>query len=98
MKWVLAQKLPGLKLEVLREKGRTPLIFIEVPGSNSTAETILMYGHMDKQPPMTEFWNAGTGPHTPVVKDGKLYGRGGGKGKSRAAAARGRRKYLGFFS
>jgi acetylornithine deacetylase/succinyl-diaminopimelate desuccinylase-like protein len=26
---------------------------------------------------MTEHWNPGTGPHTPVVKDGKLYGRGG---------------------
>lgn len=50
---------------------------LQVPGSNDTAETILMYGHMDKQPPMTEFWNPGTGPHTPVVKDGKLYGRGG---------------------
>lgn len=75
--WVLAQNVPGLTLEVLREKGRTPVIFIVVPGSNATSETVLLYGHMDKQPPMTEFWMKGTGPHTPVVKDGKLYGRGG---------------------
>jgi len=75
--WVKAQAVPGLTLEVLREKGRTPLIFMVVPGSNDTKETVLLYGHMDKQPPMTEHWMAGTGPHTPVIKDGKLYGRGG---------------------
>lgn len=77
VQWVQAQKMPGLTLEVLREKGRTPLIFIVVPGSNDTKETVLLYGHMDKQPPMTEDWMEGTGPYTPVIKDGKLYGRGG---------------------
>ena len=48
--WVQGQKVPGLKLEVLREKGRTPLIFMTVPGTNDTKETVLLYGHMDKQP------------------------------------------------
>jgi len=38
--------------------------------------TILMYGHLDKQPPLTN-WNEGLGPYTPVIKDGKLFGRGG---------------------
>jgi acetylornithine deacetylase/succinyl-diaminopimelate desuccinylase-like protein len=75
--WIKAQNVPGLTLEVLREKGRTPVLFMIVPGSNSTSETVLMYGHMDKQPPMAADWMAGTGPHTPVIKDGKLYGRGG---------------------
>jgi len=75
--WVKAQSVPGLTLEVLREKGRTPVIFMVVPGSNDVQETVLLYGHMDKQPPMTEHWMPGTGPHTPVIKDGKLYGRGG---------------------
>jgi len=36
-----------------------------------------MYGHLDKQPPLTKSWNEGLGPYTPVIKDGKLYGRGG---------------------
>ena len=35
-----------------------------------------MYGHLDKQPEMLG-WAEGTGPWQPVVKDGKLYGRGG---------------------
>ena len=74
--WVAAQAVPGLKLEVLREAGRTPLIFMEVP-STGGAGTVLLYGHLDKQPPMTSAWAEGLHPYQPVVKDGKLYGRGG---------------------
>jgi acetylornithine deacetylase/succinyl-diaminopimelate desuccinylase-like protein len=65
---------PGAQLEVVRRENRTPLIFIEIPGSASG--TILMYGHLDKQPEMLG-WDEGTGPWEPVIKDGKLYGRGG---------------------
>ena len=66
--------LPGATLEVVRPKGRTPLIFIEVPGKANG--TVFMYGHLDKQPEMSG-WSEGFGPWTPVLKDGKLYGRGG---------------------
>jgi acetylornithine deacetylase/succinyl-diaminopimelate desuccinylase-like protein len=69
----LAQ-LPGATLEVVRLEGRTPLIFIDVPGT--APGTIMMYGHLDKQPEMVG-WADGLGPWTPVLKDGKLYGRGG---------------------
>jgi len=72
--WVRAQDVPGLSLDVVRLDGRTPLVFIEVPGR--TQETVLLYGHLDKQPPM-HGWNEGLGPWTPVISDGKLYGRGG---------------------
>ncbi len=79
------KQLPGSKLEVVKLPGRTPLIFIEVPGTAGASaragatnqeSTILMYGHLDKQPEMTG-WTEGTGPWTPVQKDDKLYGRGG---------------------
>jgi acetylornithine deacetylase/succinyl-diaminopimelate desuccinylase-like protein len=63
---------PGAKLEVVRLPKRTPLIFIEIPGD--ATGTVLMYGHLDKQPEMLG-WT--TGPWEPVIKDGKLYGRGG---------------------
>ena len=66
--------LPGATLEVVELEGRTPVILIEVPGSND--DTILLYGHLDKQPEMSGWWE-GFGPWTPVLKDGKLYGRGG---------------------
>ncbi len=42
--------LPGATLEVARLPGRTPLIFIEIPGK--APGTVLMYGHLDKQPEM----------------------------------------------
>ena len=37
---------------------------------------MLLYGHLDKQPEMTG-WREGFGPWTPVVREGRLYGRGG---------------------
>ncbi|MFM7204214.1 MAG: M20 family metallopeptidase [Myxococcota bacterium] len=72
--WVDKHPIPGARLEVLEEPGRTPLLFLEVDGSADG--TILLYGHLDKQPPMTG-WDADLGPWKPVFKDGKLYGRGG---------------------
>ncbi len=72
--WAKERKLEGMKLEVVRLKGRTPLIFAEIPGDGD--ETVLLYGHLDKQPEMVG-WDEGKGPWTPVMQDGKLYGRGG---------------------
>ena len=83
--WVEAQKIEGLKLEVIRLAGRTPVLFFEVPASDGSgpgearaisAQTVLMYGHLDKQPEFTG-WRSDLGPWTPKYEDGKLYGRGG---------------------
>jgi acetylornithine deacetylase/succinyl-diaminopimelate desuccinylase-like protein len=76
--WAEAQDVEGLKLEVVRLEGRTPLIFMEIEarGQADPEDTILLYGHLDKQPEMTG-WADGLGPWTPVIKDEKLYGRGG---------------------
>jgi acetylornithine deacetylase/succinyl-diaminopimelate desuccinylase-like protein len=65
---------PGATLEVVRLQGRTPLIYIEVPGHGD--DTVVLYGHLDKQPEMTG-WSEGLGPWTPVIRGDKLYGRGG---------------------
>jgi len=74
----LAQKVDGLELEVLHDKGRTPLIFLEVPASSkASTDTVLLYGHFDKQPPLTEDWDADLHPWKAVIKSGKMYGRGG---------------------
>ena len=78
--WVLAQKVEGLQLEIIRLPGRTPVLFFEVPATRSAGEgsghTVLMYGHLDKQPEFNG-WRNDLGPWTPVYEDGKLYGRGG---------------------
>jgi len=72
--WCNSQAIPGLKLKVVRLENRTPVIYMEIPGQ--TAETILLYGHIDKQPEM-EGWDADLGPWKPVLRGDKLYGRGG---------------------
>ena len=75
--WVEAQKVEGLHLEVVRLEGRTPVLFFELAATkpNST-QTVLMYGHLDKQPEFTG-WRKDLGPWTAKYEDGKLYGRGG---------------------
>ena len=62
-------------LDVLQIPDRTPVICVEIPGHSP--DTVLLYGHLDKQPPM-EGWTEGLGPWTPVIRDGRLYGRGAG--------------------
>ena len=75
--WIEAQKISGLVLEVVRLPGRTPVLFFEVAATKSDAtQTVLMYGHLDKQPEFTG-WRNDLGPWTPIYEDGKLYGRGG---------------------
>ncbi len=75
--WVEAQKVPGLTLEIVRLPGRTPVLFFEVAATTSAStQTVLMYGHLDKQPEFTG-WRRDLGPWTPKYEDGKLYGRGG---------------------
>ena len=75
--WVEAQKVEGLKLEIVRMGGRTPVLFFEVPATKTgSTETVLMYGHLDKQPEFTG-WRSDLGPWTPKYEDGKLFGRGG---------------------
>ena len=74
--WCRAQPIEGMEVGVARLPGRTPVIIVEVPGSGE--DTVLLYGHIDKQPEM-QGWDEedGLGPWEPVLKDGKLYGRGG---------------------
>ena len=72
--WCRQQPIEGMIAEIVRLPGRTPLLFIEIPGTRPG--TVLLYGHLDKQPEMTG-WRAGLGPWEPVIEGDKLYGRGG---------------------
>ena len=75
--WVLAQQVAGLTAEVVRLPGRTPVLFFEIAATRpASPQTVLMYGHLDKQPEFSG-WRADLGPWTPKMEDGKLYGRGG---------------------
>lgn len=72
--WCRARPIPGLKVEVVAIENRTPVILMEIPGS--VDDTVLLYGHLDKQPEMVG-WSEGLGPWTPVIRGDRLYGRGG---------------------
>ncbi|MBB3049765.1 acetylornithine deacetylase/succinyl-diaminopimelate desuccinylase-like protein [Prauserella isguenensis] len=61
----------------------TPVLLLDVP---ATDETVVVYGHLDKQPAAGE-WSAGLAPWTPVIKEGRLYGRGAGDDGYAAYAA-----------
>jgi acetylornithine deacetylase/succinyl-diaminopimelate desuccinylase-like protein len=76
--WVRKQQVQGLSVEIVRLPGRTPVLWFDVPATAgvSAARTVLLYGHLDKQPEMVG-WRDGLGPWQPVIEDGKLYGRGG---------------------
>jgi len=74
--------LPDATVEVHELDGRTPLLLIDVPptenGGSDAAEggdTVMLYGHLDKQPPFTG-WREGLGPWEPVRDGDRLYGRG----------------------
>lgn len=71
--WCRAQPLPGARTDIRRLPGKTPLLLVDVPGE--LPGSVLLYGHLDKQPEFTG-WLPGLGPWEPVIRDGKLYGRG----------------------
>lgn len=72
--WCRRQDVGNMQLEVVRLEGRTPLIYMVIPGD--AGGNVLLYGHLDKQPEMTG-WRHGLGPWEPVLDGDRLYGRGG---------------------
>ncbi len=72
--WCKKQGPEDLHLEVMQLNNRTPVLFMELPGNSE--DTVLLYGHMDKQPEM-HGWDPELHPWKPVLQGDKLYGRGG---------------------
>jgi acetylornithine deacetylase/succinyl-diaminopimelate desuccinylase-like protein len=72
--WCRKRPIEGLKVEVVSLEDRTPVIFMEIPGQ--VDDTVMLYGHLDKQPEMVG-WAPDLDPWKAVLKGDKLYGRGG---------------------
>jgi len=72
--WSARQPIEGMTVEVVKLEGRTPVLFIDIPGQSD--DVVLLYGHYDKQPEFSG-WDDDLSPWQPTIKDGKLYGRGG---------------------
>ena len=71
--WCRQQPIAAMRVEVRRLPGKTPLLYVDIPGE--LPGCALLYGHLDKQPEFTG-WLPGLGPWEPVLREGKLYGRG----------------------
>jgi acetylornithine deacetylase/succinyl-diaminopimelate desuccinylase-like protein len=79
--WTATAGVTGLTTEIVTLPGRTPLLFAEIAGTGGgpgtgTSGTVLLYGHYDKQPEF-DGWESGLAPWEPVLRDSRLYGRGG---------------------
>jgi acetylornithine deacetylase/succinyl-diaminopimelate desuccinylase-like protein len=85
--WLRARPIEGATVEVQEIPGRTPVVLVDVPASGVSADdgsgghprtpgAVLLYGHLDKQPPLSR-WRDGLGPWEPVIEGERLYGRGG---------------------
>jgi acetylornithine deacetylase/succinyl-diaminopimelate desuccinylase-like protein len=72
--WCRVQPVSGIRVDIRRLPGMTPLLFVDIPGE--LPGCVLLYGHLDKQPEFSG-WSPGLAPWEPVMRDGKLYGRGG---------------------
>ncbi|MCY3622028.1 MAG: M20/M25/M40 family metallo-hydrolase [Gammaproteobacteria bacterium] len=73
-RWVSGYGIRGLEHRIVALPDRTPVLLCEVAGS--APGNVLLYGHYDKQPEF-EGWVDGLAPWEPVIRDGRLYGRGG---------------------
>ncbi|MGH9100898.1 MAG: M20/M25/M40 family metallo-hydrolase, partial [Acidimicrobiales bacterium] len=73
--WARDREVDGVTADVVSGAGRTPLLLVDAPATDAQGGTVLVYGHLDKQPALGE-WRAGLGPFTPVREGDRLYGRG----------------------
>lgn len=75
-KWALENSPKDAKVFVQEIENKTPLLVINVPSRNySGDDTVLLYGHLDKQPEMIG-WKQGIDPWAPTYDGDRLYGRG----------------------
>jgi acetylornithine deacetylase/succinyl-diaminopimelate desuccinylase-like protein len=73
--WCLGLSIDGLGTEVIKPKGKSPLLLIEIEATCDKKSTTLIYGHLDKQPEFSG-WDKNKAPWKPVIENNKLYGRG----------------------
>lgn len=75
--WAASRPIPGCAVELVEREGLTPVVLADVPATpGARTETVtLLYGHLDKQPPLGS-WREGLDPFVAVREGDRLFGRG----------------------
>jgi acetylornithine deacetylase/succinyl-diaminopimelate desuccinylase-like protein len=73
--WARSRKLDHVAVEIHYLEGRTPTLTITVDSTAGEGGTVVLYGHLDKQPPLGD-WSEGLDPYVPVRRGDRLYARG----------------------
>jgi acetylornithine deacetylase/succinyl-diaminopimelate desuccinylase-like protein len=73
--WARARRLAHADVTIHRLKNRTPVLVVTVEATAPGEGTTMLYGHLDKQPPLGD-WSEGLGPYAPVRRGDRLYARG----------------------
>ena len=71
----LSATLPNATVRVNHLEGRTPLITAVLEATAPVDGTVVLYGHLDKQPPLGD-WSEGLDPFVPVRRGDRVYARG----------------------
>ncbi|HEY5104108.1 MAG TPA: M20/M25/M40 family metallo-hydrolase [Acidimicrobiales bacterium] len=73
--WARARKIANFDVTIRRLEGLTPMLVITVDSTAGEGDTVVLYGHLDKQPPLGD-WSEGLNPFVPVRRGDRLYARG----------------------
>ena len=73
--WASTRALANVDVTIHRLEGRTPTLVVTVDSTAGDGGTVVLYGHLDKQPPLGD-WSAGLDPFIPVRRGDRLFARG----------------------
>ncbi|MEI8148812.1 MAG: peptidase M20, partial [Actinomycetes bacterium] len=73
--WAESRRFAHHTVVIQELPGRTPVLVITIDATAPTTGTVLLYGHLDKQPPLGE-WSDGLGPYQPVRRGNRIFARG----------------------
>ncbi|MHB8378907.1 MAG: M20/M25/M40 family metallo-hydrolase [Acidimicrobiales bacterium] len=73
--WARARELASFDVSIHRLPGRTPTLVVTVDSTAGEGATVVLYGHLDKQPPLGD-WSDGLNPFVPVRRGDRLFARG----------------------
>jgi acetylornithine deacetylase/succinyl-diaminopimelate desuccinylase-like protein len=73
--WARERTFAHADVTIHRLDGRTPVLIVTVEATTPGNATAVLYGHLDKQPPLGD-WSEGLEPYTPVRRGDRLYARG----------------------